>query len=132
MKSIKNRRRPVPPEGYVRFKPECVKLGPMICPVCGSDRGMTWFASEWQDEDFERAYRGLSFAERNQLVVRIGGVDVREHWSRFNRGECGKCRSMLWHDFGGDRTGLNLTADDEGPEWFYYREAMDGDQLRLL
>ena len=96
------KKRPKPPEGYIRFrfrqfkKPDGTKGSP-ICPNCNKPTGFVYFGGlRFTDKN---AAKFAKTVKRNGNEKLFEGTYINNHWSRYSEGKCMGCGAKLWHDF---------------------------------
>ncbi len=131
------RKTPIPPDNYVRFRKHFKSLGDgsvMVCPNCsmpkneGDRWGYCWDGSGYADPQVQATYEQYVASgewRRAYMENRVGallapdGTPQLHHWSRYYTGYCMVCGCRLWEHFGGsmvypDGTSLMFYRDYPG------------------
>src|SRR3990167_186999 len=120
-------KRPKAPAGFIPFKWKHQNQGGnsiVLCPGCGKFDGFISNSRDskggWQDKTAnalakhsEKKDLGRNKGEWSNMLVKIDGVYLRDHWSRFGMEKCLGRGILIWHDF------VSNTGDSTG-SWNYY------------
>jgi len=105
--------RPIPPDGYVKFRNIGSTCYSHVCPNCGLIGFPNWMneMAIWQDPSFQKQLEKLEKQgkdifythKKGQMNLRkFKGVPIRDHWSRSAVGFFECCNAPAMHDFGGN------------------------------